>query len=79
MKQFGRKKQLETISNICKHNAGSLLQALTFCHQHDIKDFRVNSQIWPLKTHPDVGYDLAELPNYGSITDAYLECGEFKR
>ena len=79
LKKFRRKKQLETISNICEHNASSLLQALTFCQQHDIKGFRVNSQIWPLKTHPDVGYDIEELPDYERIKDAFLKCGEFSR
>lgn len=79
LKKFERKKQFQIISDICHHNADSLLQALKFCRQHDIKAFRVNSQIWPLKTHPDVGYDIGDLPHYGRIKDAFLACGEFSR
>jgi len=72
-----RKKQLAHISRLCLHNANSLMQALHFCHRHGIGAFRVNSQILPLKTHPDVGYHLEELPKYQEIIDAFRNCGEF--
>ncbi len=77
MEKLDRRAQLEYISSICKHNAESLLQSLQFCRDHDIKDFRVNSQILPLKTHPDVGYDVENLPSHRRIIDAFLKCGEF--
>jgi len=75
--KMDRQRQLEYISSICKHNAQSLLQSLEFCHDHDIKDFRVNSQILPLKTHPHIGYRIRDLPHYQKIIDTFLNCGEF--
>jgi len=77
LSRFDRKKQLDHISAICGHNANALFQALKFCHQHGIRDFRVNSQILPLKTHPDAGYRIEELPGYQRIVNTFRECGEF--
>ena len=77
--RFDRKKQLHHISEICAHNAKSLLDALIFCNRHGIQDFRVNSQILPLKTHPDAGYQIEDLPLYRKIIDAFRECGAFCR
>jgi UV DNA damage endonuclease len=79
LSQFDRKKQLHYISGICDHNAQSLLDALTFCNRQGIQDFRINSQILPLKTHPDVGYQVEDLPYYRKITDTFRECGAFSR
>jgi UV DNA damage endonuclease len=79
LNRFDRKKQLHYISEICEHNAKSLLDALLFCNRHGIQDFRVNSQILPLKTHPDAGYQIKDLPHYRKIMDAFRECGAFCR
>jgi UV DNA damage endonuclease len=79
LSQSDRKKQLHYISEICDHNAKSLLDALIFCNRHGIQDFRVNSQILPLKTHPDVGYQIEDLPHYRKIIDMFRECGGFCR
>lgn len=79
LNRFDRKKQLHHISEICAHNAKSLLDALIFCNRHGIQDFRVNSQILPLKTHPDAGYQIEDLPLYRKIIDAFRECGAFCR
>ena len=76
-KELDRQAQLNHISAICEHNAQSLFRSLQFCYDHDIRDFRVNSQILPLKTHPDIGYQIENLPNHRSIIDAFLKCGEF--
>lgn len=79
LNRFDRKKQLHYISEICEHNAKSLLNALIFCNRHGIQDFRVNSQILPLKTHPDAGYQIEDLPHYRKIMDTFRECGVFCR
>lgn len=79
LNRFDRKKQLHYISEICEHNAKSLLNALIFCNRHGIQDFRVNSQILPLKTHPDAGYQIEDLPHYRKIIDTFRECGAFCR
>jgi UV DNA damage endonuclease len=77
LSRLDRKGQLELISTLCAHNAASLFKSLQFCHEHGIGDFRVNSQILPLKTHPDVGYHIEDLPDYGKIVHAFQMCGEF--
>lgn len=74
-----RKAQLEKIESICLHNAHSLMAALSFCKAHGIGAFRINSQILPLKTHPDVGYDMRDLPGGPAVVDVFRECGRFSR
>ncbi len=73
--RFDRNRQLENLSSICRRNAESLFQALTYCHANRIGDFRINSQILPLKTHPDCGYDIKELPDHDSIIKTFQKCG----
>jgi UV DNA damage endonuclease len=63
-----RRRQLEILSEICLANARALRQALLFCRDHGIGDFRINSRLLPLTTHPEVGYELGELPGAEEIT-----------
>jgi len=53
------------------------MDALQFCSTNGIGCFRVNSQILPLKTHPDVGYDLKELPGGSQIVAQFRKCKVF--
>ena len=62
------------LSNICLHNANSLLEALKFCKRNGINSFRINSQILPLKTHPQLGYAIDALPQAAEILNAFKEC-----
>ncbi|MFO7554301.1 MAG: hypothetical protein R6W88_03785 [Desulfobacterales bacterium] len=55
LKAFSRHKQLKYLSEICRDNAHALHKALRYCRDDDIKNFRINSQLLPLKTHPDIG------------------------
>lgn len=75
--KFDRQRQLENIATLCRHNAENLFQALIWCHSHGINDFRINSQILPLKTHPACGYKMAELPDHEAIVKIFKNCGEF--
>ena len=52
---------------------------LTFCEQNHIGCFRINSQILPLKTHPQWGYDVADLPQAELIINRLKACGRFSR
>ncbi len=79
LKKFNRTQQLKYISNICLQNAEALLKALMYCLDNDIKDFRINSQILPLKTHPDIGYSIEELPRYQTIVNTFKTCGKYCR
>jgi UV DNA damage endonuclease len=79
LSRFTRKDQLAYLSRICLHNAKSLLKALTYCEKNRIFDFRINSQILPLKTHDGVGYDTSELPGHEKIIRVFQSCGKFCR
>lgn len=79
LQAFHRNQQLKYLSEICLHNAHTLHKALRYCLDHDIKDFRINSQILPLKTHPDMGYSMEELPFNGQIIQTFKDCGRFCR
>jgi UV DNA damage endonuclease len=59
------------------HNADALYRALIFCADNGIGAFRINSQILPAKTHPDVGYDLHALPEGDRIVARFKQCGTF--
>ncbi len=72
-----RPEQLEKLSELCLENACSLLAAFKFCAAAGIGCFRINSQILPLKTHPGVGYAVADLPAGRQIIDTFKECGRF--
>jgi len=76
LKPTERRKRL---AGLCMANARSLLAALEYCTANGIGDFRVNSQILPLKTHPDHGYELRALPGGPDIVRAFRECGRYAR
>lgn len=67
------------LADIARHNAVALRKAIEYCAQHGIGDFRVNSQILPLATHPEVGYTLRDLPEGRSVIDAFKACGRLAR
>ena len=58
-------------------NADALLASLQFCAASNIGCFRINSQILPLKTHPESGYDIADLPEADEIIRRFRACGRF--
>lgn len=63
MLKLARDEQLDRLSTTILHNASSLLHALTYCLEHGIGSFRVNSGFLPLKSHPRLAYRLDELPD----------------
>ncbi|MBU0986305.1 MAG: UV DNA damage repair endonuclease UvsE [Proteobacteria bacterium] len=79
LQAFSRKQQLKNLAEICRHNARALHKALRYCRDHDIKDFRINSQILPLKTHPEMGYCMEDLPFHDQIIQTFKDCGRFCR
>ncbi len=70
---------LAKLSRLCLANADALLAALRFCEGHGIGCFRINSQVMPLRTHPDAGYAAADLPEGDEVVGRFRECGEFAR
>lgn len=77
--KFSQEERRERLSRICLANAQSLFRALEFCRQNGIGCFRINSQILPLKTHPDVGYDMSDLPDAEAVMETFRACGRFGR
>jgi UV DNA damage endonuclease len=54
-----------------------LLASLQFCAANNIGCFRINSQILPIKTHPECGYEVTGLPDSDEIIRRFKECGKF--
>jgi UV DNA damage endonuclease len=74
-----RAEALSELGRLCVANAEALLAALRFCAKNGIGCFRINSQILPLKTHPQIGYEVNELPDGEDIVRRFRECGQFAR
>ncbi len=79
LSRMERSAAVRKLADLCLHNAEALLQALTYCHAHDIGAFRVMSQILPLKTHPQQGYRIEDLPDAQEIVARFQACGELVR
>jgi len=67
------------LADLCRSNADALYAALEYCADHGIGDFRVNSQVLPLKTHPEVGYELQDLPGGKETIRRFRQCGKLAR
>lgn len=77
LSRMPRADALSKLSRLCRQNAEALRAALEYCASHGIGCFRINSQILPLKTHPQLGYELSELPDGEEIERRFRECGAF--
>ncbi len=74
-----RAEGLAKLGRLAMANADALMEALAFCERFGIGCFRINSQILPLKTHPQVGYAMDDLPGGDAIVARFRECGDFSR
>jgi len=74
-----RPEALEKLGELCMSNAEALMASLQFCAARGIGCFRVISSILPLKTHPQVGYEIGELPAGKAIIRKFKACGAFAR
>jgi len=77
LSQFSGKEQKKRLSEICRFNADNLMKAVSYCYGNGIGGFRINSQILPLKTHPEVGYEVGDLPGGEDIIGRFKACGQF--
>lgn len=59
------------------NNSQSLVTALEYCAANNIGAFRILSQILPLYTHPEVGYELKDLPSYELILSNFAAAKQF--
>ena len=79
LRKLTRPAALERLAALCRGNADSLLEALRFCAARGIGAFRILTPILPLKTHPDVGYRVEELPGADDLVARFRRCGDFAR
>jgi UV DNA damage endonuclease len=77
--KLSRTERLRRLSDLCFANAEALLASLRYCAAHGIGAFRINSQILPIRTHPDAGYAVTELPDAAGISQAFRDGGAFAR
>jgi UV DNA damage endonuclease len=64
---LSRDDQLRKLSDICHHNARNLMLALEAVQRLGIGSFRIMSPLFPRMTHPEVGYELVDLPDGDTI------------
>jgi UV DNA damage endonuclease len=79
LRTLSRRDQLAKLADLCSLNAEALQQALHFCHRYGIGCFRIQSQILPLKTHPQLGYSMDELPDGADVRELFRRCGRLAR
>ncbi len=77
--RFSRKERLKYLSDICLHNAENLLAAVKACSRLKIGAFRINSQFFPLYTHPKAGYRYDDLPDGQEITAKFANVKAFRK
>ena len=77
--KFSKKEALGRLSEIIIFNARSLKKAVDFCTKNSIGSFRINSRILPLKTHPEVGYQIDDLPKVTEIMTLFEEVSTLAR
>ncbi|MBL9126725.1 MAG: UV DNA damage repair endonuclease UvsE, partial [Verrucomicrobiales bacterium] len=70
---------LARLAELCQGNAEAVMASLAYCAGHGIGAFRINSQILPVKTHPEAGYDVDDLPGGQAVVARFRECGTFAR
>jgi UV DNA damage endonuclease len=79
MGRMNRSDAVAKLARLCAANAEALLASLQFCAENGIGCFRINSQLLPLKTHPQHGYDLLDLPEGNEIVRRFQACGAFAK
>ncbi|MCM8832221.1 MAG: UV DNA damage repair endonuclease UvsE [Candidatus Omnitrophica bacterium] len=79
LKNFGKKEQLNKISFIILENINSLYKSIEYCSKNKIGCFRITSKIFPLKTHPEVGYKIENLPEAEKIMASFKKCRELAK
>lgn len=78
VKNKKRDEQLKELSAVALHNTKKVFEALDYCVKNRIFAYRVLSQIFPLYTHPEVGYKLNELPDYEDISGLFEKIRNFR-
>ncbi|OVE76228.1 UV damage repair endonuclease UvsE [bacterium E08(2017)] len=67
------------LAGIIESNAEALAASIEYCSAHGIGAFRINSGILPVKTHPEAGYKISDIPGGRGLVKAFRECGELAK
>lgn len=65
---------LEYLNAVIDSNIKSLQKALEYCASNHIGSFRIGSDFFPVYTHPEVGYNLEDLPDAESFQQSLEVC-----
>ena len=79
LSSFSRPQQLAKLSEICLANADALLGAVQAVCRMGIGAFRISSPIFPRYTHPQVGYQLDDLPGAATIRGLLAKVHDYKK
>ena len=77
LSKMDRTSQLQKLSGICRQNSESLLLAVQKVHQLRFGAFRISSPLFPVFTHPVVGYQLDMIPDMQIIRDTLARVRKF--
>ncbi len=75
--RLDRSAGLRKLNELVLANAEALFEALSYCAGVGIGCFRVNSQILPLRTHPQHGYSVVDLPDGDEVIRRFERCRSF--
>ncbi|MBL9090883.1 MAG: UV DNA damage repair endonuclease UvsE [Planctomycetaceae bacterium] len=67
--------RLRKLADIALANGQALEQAVEYCARVGIGCFRIISTLLPVKTHPDAGYCVEQLPGADAIIAQFRKCG----
>mmetsp|Transcript_11197 Transcript_11197/g.25434 ORF Transcript_11197/g.25434 Transcript_11197/m.25434 type:complete len:377 (-) Transcript_11197:44-1174(-) len=73
MSQLELSQGREKLGTLCLANVLALRQAVEYCAKNGVGCFRVTSGILPLKTHPEQGYKVSDLPNGEAILAGFRD------
>lgn len=76
--KLSRDDQLARLDQLCLENSRALIAALDEVERLGFGAFRVLSPLFPLYTHPDVGYRLDQLPSASEIHSLLAEVKQRK-
>ncbi len=79
LSRLHREEQLQKLSSIILHNLNSLQATLEFCVKNEIMAFRISSDLLPLATHPQLGYNWEKIPEATEIAAKFMEIKNFSR
>lgn len=69
----------EYVTQIIKNNIQALMQAMKYCVSHNIGSFRINSQFFPLCSHPDWKYTIETLPDTEDLLKTLEACNNYRK